>query len=101
MKKFICLFMCMAMATMSYADPIDNVDGIESTDTLINQTLDEFTVTSFYRNAAPMLGSTINSEVILSSNYGQEPSWLFAQMPSIFAFSDNGTDFGYGYFRIR
>ena len=53
MKKFIGLFMCLAMATMTYADTI------ESTDSVINQTLDEFTVTSFYRSATPMLGSSV------------------------------------------
>lgn len=95
MKKFIGLFMCLAMATMTYADTI------ESTDSVINQTLDEFTVTSFYRSATPMLGSSVDSKNLVANNYGQEPSWLFAKMPSIFAFSDNGTDFGYGYFRIR
>ena len=73
----------------------------EANDTVINKTLDEFTVTSFYRNATPMLGSTIDSKTLVKENYGQEPSWLFANMPSIFAFSDNGTEFGYGYFRIR
>ena len=95
MKKFISLFMCLAMVTMTYADTI------ESTDSVINQTLDEFTVTSFYRSATPMLGSSVDSKNLVANNYGQEPSWLFAKMPSIFAFSDNGTDFGYGYFRIR
>jgi iron complex outermembrane receptor protein len=95
MKKFIGLFMCLVMTTMTYADTI------ESTDSVINQTLDEFTVTSFYRSATPMLGSSVDSKNLVANNYGQEPSWLFAKMPSIFAFSDNGTDFGYGYFRIR
>ena len=75
--------------------------AVESKDTVINKTLDEFTVTSFYRSATPMLGTSINNETITLGNYGQEPSWMFAKMPSIFAFSDNGTDFGYGYFRIR
>jgi iron complex outermembrane receptor protein len=93
MRKLLWI-MCVLLVGMSaYAE--------ETNDTVINKTLDEFTVTSFYRNSAPMLGSTIDSKTLVKENYGQEPSWLFAKMPSIFAFSDNGTEFGYGYFRIR
>lgn len=93
MRKFLWIFCVMFVGMTAYAD--------ESKDTVINKTLDELTVTSFYRNATPMLGSSVNSETIIANNYGQEPSWLFAKMPSIFAFSDNGAYFGYGYFRIR
>jgi iron complex outermembrane receptor protein len=38
---------------------------------------------------------------LLDKNYGQEPSNLFGKIPSIFSTNDNGTEFGYGYFRIR
>lgn len=93
MRKFLWTICALLIGMTAYAN--------ETNDTVINKTLDEFTVTSFYRSATPMLGSTVNSDAIIASNYGQEPSWLFAKMPSIFAFSDNGTDFGYGYFRIR
>ena len=93
MRKFLWVMCALLVGMSAYAN--------ESNDTVINKTLDEFTVTSFYRSATPMLGSTIDAKTILENNYGQEPSWLFAKMPSIFAFSDNGTTFGYGYFRIR
>lgn len=93
MKKFLWIMCALLVGMSAYAG--------ETSDTVINKTLDEFTVTSFYRSATPMLGSSVNAETITASNYGQEPSWLFAKMPSIFAFSDNGTEFGYGYFRIR
>ena len=88
----------MMMFSASYADEIvsDDIDN----DSLITHNLDELTVTSFYRTATT-LGSVVDSKSLIKANYGQEPSWLFAKMPSIFAFSDNGTDFGYGYFRIR
>ncbi len=94
MRKFLWI-LCMGLLSMTaYANENAN-------DTVINKTLDEFTVTSFYRSSTPMLGSSVDSKTLVANNYGQEPSWLFAKMPSIFAFSDNGTEFGYGYFRIR
>lgn len=98
MKKFLVFMTAMMMFSASYADEIvsDEIDN----DSLITQNLDELTVTSFYRTATT-LGSVVDSKSLIKANYGQEPSWLFAKMPSIFAFSDNGTDFGYGYFRIR
>ena len=93
MKKLLWIMCAMLVGMSAYAS--------ETNDTIINKSLDEFTVTSFYRSSTPILGSTLNSQSLISANYGQEPSWLLANMPSIFAFSDNGTDFGYGYFRIR
>lgn len=100
MKKFLVFMTAMMMFSTSYADEI--VSDEINNDSLITQNLDEFelTVTSFYRTATT-LGSVVDSKSLIKANYGQEPSWLFAKMPSIFAFSDNGTDFGYGYFRIR
>ena len=81
MRKLLWVMCALLVGMTAYAN--------ESNDTVINKTLDEFTVTSFYRSATPMLGSTIDAKTILENNYGQEPSWLFAKMPSIFAFSDN------------
>ena len=69
----------------------------QSLDTL---SINEITVVSFYRNSINN-GSVIEEKDLISNNYGQEPSHYFAEMPSVFSFSDNGTDFGYGYFRIR
>ena len=88
MRKFLWIMCALLFGMTAYAG--------ESNDTVINKSLDEFTVTSFYRNSTPMLGSTFNSDAIIANNYGQEPSWLFAKMPSIFAFSDNGTDWDAG-----
>ena len=62
--------------------------------------IDEITVVSFYRNNSK-IGDVVGPKDLLDGNYGQEPSHVFSQMPSVFAYSDNGTDFGYGYFRIR
>lgn len=94
MKKILLLAAASLLTMATYAEKSAN-------DSIINKDLDELTVTSFYHNATPMLGSSINSSTLMDGNYGQEPSWVFSKMPSIFAFSDNGTDFGYGYFRIR
>lgn len=90
MKKFLLLAFILVSSTLS----------AEVGDSVITHTIDELTVTSFYRSATTA-GSTLDSKDIQSSNYGQEPSWLMSRMPSIFSFSDNGTEFGYGYFRIR
>ena len=62
--------------------------------------LPEISVTSLYRNNVNV-GYMVNAKDLVTSNYGQEPSHLFRHMPNIYSFSDNGTDFGYGYFRIR
>lgn len=62
--------------------------------------IDEVNVTSFYRNNV-LTGSLITSDELSKSNLQQEPSHLFAKLPSIFSMSDNGTEYGYGYFRIR
>lgn len=63
-------------------------------------TLGEASVVSFYRNSINP-GSLLRSQRLREENYGQEPSHLFRKLPSIFSMSDNGTEFGYGYFRIR
>lgn len=83
----------MVLSIASFAENVNN-------DSVITKNIDELTVTSFYRTAIN-LGSSVNSKELANINYGQEPSWVFSKMPSIFAFSDNGTEFGYGYFRIR
>lgn len=97
MKKLLFFIAAMMCFAFSYA----NESSETEIDSLIVHNIDELTVTSFYRASAPTLGSLVNSESLNKVNYGQEPSWVFSKMPSIFAFSDNGTDFGYGYFRIR
>lgn len=83
----------MMLSMASYAN-------VSVSDSMVTRTLDEFSVTSFYRQSVP-IGSTLDANGLVDGNYGQEPSWAFSKMPSIFSFSDNGTEFGYGYFRIR
>ena len=69
-------------------------------DTIKNLTLDEVTVTSMYRSNTTDMDE-LKADVINHINVGQEPSHMFKTMPSIYARSDNGTEFGYGYYYIR
>jgi iron complex outermembrane receptor protein len=43
----------------------------------------------------------ITAEDLVRVNVGQEPSFVFKSMPSIYSRADNGTEFGYGYYYIR
>ena len=93
MKKILHLFIALLMSTAIYAE------NFESTvDSTIN--LNEVSVTSLYRNNVNT-GYLITHDKLVSDNHGQEPSHVFSFMPNIFSMSDNGTEFGYGYFRIR
>ena len=93
MKKILYLFIALLMSTSIYAE------NFESTvDSTIN--LNEVSVTSLYRNNVNT-GYLITHDKLVSDNHGQEPSHVFSFMPNIFSMSDNGTEFGYGYFRIR
>lgn len=66
--------------------------------TMVN--LDEIVVASFYSSSLSV-ANVLDTDELLENNYGQEPSNYFAKMPSIISLNDNGTEFGYGYFRIR
>ena len=88
MKKFLIVFLMCLIAMTATGQEVDTLS------------INEVTVVSFYRNSIDT-GSIIEKDDLISDNYGQEPSHLFTEMPSIFSLSDNGTDFGYGYFRIR
>lgn len=87
-SKIISLIMIMSTTFISYAN-----DSIKIT-------IDEVTVTSFYKSKVNN-NDKIDNDKLLSVNYGQEPSHVFAKMPSIISLNDNGTEFGYGYYRIR
>jgi len=90
MKKLFIAIICLVNATICVAQ----VDTTE----VIN--LDSVSIISFQRNTVNT-GSLMKVEDIVKVNYGQEPSHIFKSMPSIIALSDNGTEFGYGYFRVR
>jgi iron complex outermembrane receptor protein len=93
MKKLTVFIMALMMSLVSFA-----VKPETPADTTIK--LSEITVSGLYRNSVNV-GYLILVKTLISENHGQEPSHLFASMPNIFSMNDNGTDFGYGYFRIR
>lgn len=62
--------------------------------------LDEIVVSSFYQSSSTV-SSVVGPQDMARSNYGQEPSHVFSKMPSIISLTDNGTEYGYGYYRIR
>ena len=88
MKKILFLISFILISLVNYGQSIDTLS------------IDEITVVSFYRNSTDK-SSIIDVKELIDDNYGQEPSHYFSEMPSIFSLSDNGTEFGYGYFRIR
>ena len=94
MRKLIFIMLSVFMLSAQAENVVEN--------TVVNDSvnLNEVTVTSLYRNNVNV-GYLINNQTLISENYGQEPSHLFASMPNIFSMNDNGTEFGYGYFRIR
>ena len=62
--------------------------------------LDNIVVSSFYQSSSTT-SSVVTAQDIVKTNYGQEPSHVFSKMPSIISLNDNGTEYGYGYYRIR
>ena len=95
-KRLLISIMFIAASVSLYAASLnENKDDVHDS---IN--ISEITVTSLYRNNVNV-SYLLDSKTLLSENYGQEPSNLFAKMPNVFAMNDNGTEFGYGYFRIR
>lgn len=91
MKKLFIMMMALMMSLGIFA--IEN-----KVDSTVN--LNEVTVSSLFRNSVNV-GYLVDNKTIVTENHGQEPSHMFALMPNIFSMNDNGTDFGYGYFRIR
>ena len=89
MKRTLTLIIGLFAAIFTMSAQVDT--------TVVN--LDEIVVASFYSQSLSV-NSVIDTEELVESNYGQEPSNYFAKMPSIIALNDNGTEFGYGYFRI-
>ena len=93
MRKILIFIFGLFMGLSTLAENV-----ITPVDTTLS--INEVTVTSLYRNNVN-ISYLIDNKTLISENYGQEPSHLFAYMPSVFDMNDNGTNFGYGYFRIR
>lgn len=92
-KHFITLIILLAYLLPISATDIVPQDSIE-------HTLNEVSVVSFYR-VNLRTGTTLSREDITIQNKGQEPSFIIARMPSVFAYSDTGSEYGYSYFRMR
>lgn len=90
MNKFIYTVILTVICAASFAQELDT--------TLVS--LDEIVISSFYQSSSTS-SSVVSSNDISKINYGQEPSHVFSKMPSIVSLNDNGTEYGYGYYRIR
>lgn len=93
MKKYIACITALTICVISSF-------SMSATNDTITQTLDEVSVVSFYR-ANRRMGTTLSRKDITLRNKGQEPSFILARMPGIFAYSDTGNEYGYSYFRMR
>ena len=64
----------------------------------LNVNIEDVAIVSFYRNS---VNNNITKNYIETINNGQEPSFILSKLPSIFAYSDTGNEYGYSYFRMR
>ena len=97
MKKIFTFIFTVFIAVSAFAQ-VDTTAVYGSVDEI--EALDGVSIVSFYRNDVNV-GSLFTHDNLVLENHGQEPSHIFKKMPNIFSMNDNGTDFGYGYFRIR
>ena len=98
MKKIFLtmVFVFTLISTMfSQSIKLNVIDSLK----IIN--LNEVSITSFYQTQNVESANELEAKTLIKLDNGQEPSFLFRKFPSIISFSDNGTEFGYGYFRIR
>ena len=87
--KFILGLLVVCCSTNLYAQ----------NDTIKVYSIDEVSIVSFFNGNNKL--TEYSKDNLIKMNYGQEPSNLFSKIPSIISLNDNGTEFGYGYFRIR
>ena len=90
MNKFIYTVILTVICATSFAQELDT--------TMVS--LDEVVISSFYQSSSTS-SQVVSSQKIDKINFGQEPSNVFSKMPSIISLNDNGTEYGYGYYRIR
>ena len=90
MNKFIYSVILTVICATSFAQELDT--------SMVS--LDEVVISSFYQSSSTS-SQVVNSQEIDKINFGQEPSHVFSKMPSIISLNDNGTEYGYGYYRIR
>lgn len=90
MNRFIYTVILTVICATSFAQELDT--------TMVS--LDEVVISSFYQSSSTS-SQVVSSQKIDKINFGQEPSNVFSKMPSIISLNDNGTEYGYGYYRIR
>lgn len=91
-RQLLSLAFMMSVVTAS-------ANGVSTSDSLA-YSLEGISVVAFYRSNIKC-GKVINRESLIRQNKGQEPSFILATRPSIFAYSDTGNEYGYSYFRMR
>lgn len=89
MKKIILYLVASLVCITCYATEIADTMNLK-----------DVTVVGLYRTQINT-GALLTANEIKEQNHGQEPSFVFAKMPSIYAYNDAGTNFGYSYFRLR
>lgn len=92
MKKFLFIFLSLLHFNFVNATPDNDIDSTKMI------SIDDVTIVSFYRND---VNNVIDKDHISNMNNGQEPSFIFNGMPSIYSYSDTGNEYGYSYFRMR
>ena len=91
MRHFITFICGLLMTATIFAQDID---------TTTVYTIDEINVVGFYRTDTKV-GNVLDRDFIAKTNKGQEPSFILSNMPSVFSYSDTGSEYGYSYFRMR
>ena len=84
-QRALILIAAIVVSIATHATPTTDGDTIA-------HALDEVSVVSFYRTNLRNTGTTLSRKDITLQNKGQEPSFIIARMPSVFAYSDTGNE---------
>lgn len=96
MKRLIHLTLLLIFFTNSTFSQVN-----EPVDTT-KKYLEEVIVSPFsVKKKAPITVLSISGKELLQTNYGQEPSFILSETPSVTFYSDAGSGSGYSYFRLR
>ena len=103
MKKTTFIISLLLLVSFGYSQKFNPDSGYRLTkDTL---QLNEVTITAFSPYQAnslmPITFKNLNKVDLALKNYGQEPSLILNTTPNIISYSENGSDWGYSYIRLR
>lgn len=98
MKKYL-KFLFLIVSSLQYCIAQDTTNSF--TDTIY--TVNEVFISVDYEadKKTPISYQNINSEDFENKNFGQEPSFILSETPSMTVYSDAGNYQGYTYFRLR